>query len=118
MAAEIGVRTGPTRDDLRRAARRCGDPDPVRRLLVIALALDGGSRSDAAKIAGVTLQIVRDWVLRFNADGADGLATRKVPGRASILNHEQRARLAEIAETGPIPAAHGVVRWRLADLAQ
>jgi transposase len=84
----------------------------------MALILDGGSRSDAAKFAGVTLQIVRDWVLRFNADGPDGLATRKAPGRASILNDQQRARLAEIVEAGPIPAAHGVARWRLADLAQ
>lgn len=118
MAAAIGVRTDHTSDDLRRFARRCGDPDQVRRLLAMALILDGGSRSDAAKFAGVTLQIVRDWVLRFNSDGPDGLATRKAPGRASILNDEQRARLAEIVEAGPIPAAHGVVRWRLADLAQ
>lgn len=118
MAAAIGVRTDQTSEDLRRFARRCSDPDQVRRLLAIALILDGGSRSDAAKVAGVTLQIVRDWVLRFNADGPDGLATRKAPGRASILNDEQRARLAEIVEAGPIPAAHGVVRWRLADLAQ
>ncbi len=57
-------------------------------------------------------------MLRFNSDGPAGLATRKAPGRASILNDEQRARLAEVVEVGPIPAAHGVVRWRLADLAQ
>jgi len=66
----------------------------------------------------VTLQIVRDWVIRFNAEGPDGLATRKAPGRSAILNDEQRARHAEQVETGPIPAAHGVVRWRLIDLAQ
>ena len=118
MAAAIEVRTDHTAADLRQFTRRCDDPDQVRRLLAMALILDGGSRSDAAKVAGVTLQIVRDWVLRFNAEGPDGLATRKTPGRASILNDEQRARLAEIVETGPIPAAHGVVRWRLADLAQ
>ncbi|WP_413783116.1 helix-turn-helix domain-containing protein [Novosphingobium resinovorum] len=53
------------------------------------------------------------WVLRFNEGGPDGLATRKAPGRAAILNDEQRARLAAIVEAGPIPAAHGVVRWRL-----
>lgn len=117
MAAAIRVRTDHTSEHLRRFARRCGDPDQVRRLLAIAVILDGGSRSDAAKFAGVTLQIVRDWVLRFNSDGPDGLATRKAPGRAPILNDEQRARLAEIVEAGPIPAAHGVVRWRLADLA-
>lgn len=118
MAAAIGVRSDYTSADLRRFARRSGDPDQVRRLLALALILDGGSRGEAAKVAGVTLQIVRDWVLRFNEGGPDGLATRKAPGRASILNDEQRARLAEIVETGPIPAAHGVVRWRLADLAQ
>ncbi|GAB7551750.1 hypothetical protein NRB_12490 [Novosphingobium sp. 11B] len=57
-------------------------------------------------------------MLRFNADGPDGLATRKAPGRTSILNDEQRTRLAAIVEAGPIPAAHGVVRWRLVDLGQ
>ena len=118
MAAAIGVRADYTPADLRGFARRCGDADQVRRLLAVALILDGGSRSEAAKVAGVTLQIVRDWVLRFNEGGPEGLATRKAPGRVSILNDEQRVRLAEIVETGPIPAAHGVVRWRLCDLAQ
>ena len=118
MAAAIRVGSDYSSADLRRYARRCGDADQVRRLLAVALILDGSSRSDAAKVAGVTLQIVRDWVVRFNDGGPEGLATRKAPGRASILNAEQRARLVEIVETGPIPAAHGVVRWRLADLAQ
>ncbi|MDQ0513561.1 transposase [Angulomicrobium amanitiforme] len=118
MAAAIGVRSDYTPADLRGFARRSGDADQVRRLLAVALILDGGSRSDAAKVAGVTLQIVRDWVLRFNESGPDGLSTRKAPGRASILNDEQRARLAAVVEAGPIPAAHGVVRWRLADLSQ
>lgn len=118
MAAAIKVRTDYTSGDLRWFSWRCGDADQVRRLLAVAHILDGGSRSEAATIAGVTLQIVRDWVLRFNEGGPEGLATRKAPGRASILNDEQRARLAEQVEAGPIPAAHGVVRWRLADLAQ
>jgi transposase len=118
MAAAIGVRSDYTSADLRRFARRCGDADQVRRVLALAVILDGASRSEAAKVAGVTLQVVRDWVLRFNAAGPEGLATRKAPGRASILNDEQRARLVGEVEAGPIPAAHGVVRWRLADLAQ
>lgn len=118
MAAAVGVRSDYTSADLRRYARRSGDPDQVRRLFAVAVILDGRSRSEAAKVAGVTLQIVRDWVLRFNEGGPDGLGTRKAPGRASILNDEQRARLAEMVQTGPIPATHGVVRWRLADLAQ
>ena len=56
--------------------------------------------------------------LRFNERGPNGLATRKAPGRCAILNGEQRAPLAAVVEAGPIPAAHGVVRWRLADPAQ
>ena len=118
MAAAIRVRTDYSAMDLRGYSWGCTDPDQVRRLLALAVILDGGSRSDAAKLAGVTLQIVRDWVLRFNEGGPAGLSTRKAPGRASILNDDQRAKLAEIVETGPIPAAHGVVRWRLCDLAQ
>jgi transposase len=69
MAAAIGVRSDYTSADLRRFSRGRGDPDQVRRLLALALILDGGSRGEAAKFAGVTLQIVRDWVLRFNEGG-------------------------------------------------
>lgn len=118
MAAAIGVRSDFTPEDLRRFSRGCGDPDQVRRLLALALILDGSSRSEAAKAAGVTLQIVRDWVIRFNADGPDGLISRKAPGKVSILSAAQRRALAQQVEAGPIPAAHGVVRWRLIDLAQ
>ena len=107
MAAAIGVRSIFTSADLRRFSRRCDDPDQVRRVLALALILDGGSRSEAAVMAGVTLQIVRDWVLRFNEAGPEGLATRKAPGPPSILNDEQRALLAQQMESGPIPAARG-----------
>ncbi len=62
MAAAIGVRSDYTSVDLRQFARRSGDPAQVRRLLAVALILDGGSRSEAAKVAGITLQTVRDWV--------------------------------------------------------
>lgn len=117
MGAAIKVRSDYTGVDLRGFARRSSDADQVRRLLAVALILDGGRRSEAAKVAGVTLQIVRDWVLRFNEYGPEGLATRKAPGRVSILNDDQRAKLAAMVEAGPIPAAHGVVRWRLCDLA-
>ena len=100
MAAAIGVRSDYTSTDLRRFSRRCDDPDQVRRLLALALILDGGSRSEAATMAGVTLQIVRDWVLRFNEAGPEGLATRKAPGLPSILNDEQRVLLAQQVESG------------------
>lgn len=64
------------------------------------------------------LQIVRDWVVRFNARGPDGLIDGKAPGKRPKLNDAQRQALVAIVESGPIPAIHGVVRWRLIDLAQ
>ena len=79
---------------------------------------DGGSRSEAARVGGVGLQIIRDWVLRFNAEGPEGLIDRKAPGPMPRLNAEHRAALAAAIESGPIPAIHGVVRWRLIDLCQ
>jgi transposase len=100
MATAVGVRSDYTSAELRWISRRFDDADQVRRLMALAVILDGGSRSEAAKVAGVTLQIVRDWVLRFNEAGPEGLATRKAPGKSSILNDEQRARLAEIVEAG------------------
>lgn len=86
--------------------------------MALAVILDGGSRWEPGKVAGVTLQIVRHWELRFNEAGPPGLATRKVPSKASILNVEQRVCLAKIVEAGPVPASHGAVRWRLLDLGQ
>jgi transposase len=102
----------------RAAARRSNDGPQARRLLALAAIYDGATRSEAAKIGGVTVQIVRDWVLKFNAQGPDGLINRKAPGQPPRLSAEHRKALAEIIETGPTPAIHGVVRWRIIDLCQ
>jgi transposase len=72
----------------------------------------------AARIGGVTLQIVRDRVLKFNVGGPDRLIDRKAPGQPSLLTATHRAALVEAIERAPMPAAHGVVRWRIIDLAQ
>ena len=103
---------------LRAAARRTKDAAQARRLLALAAIYDGVSRTEAARIGGVTVQIVRDWVVRFNAEGLAGLVDRKAPGQASRLTSAHRAALAAVLESGPIPAIHGVVRWRLVDLCQ
>ncbi|WP_370007157.1 IS630 family transposase [Sinorhizobium fredii] len=103
---------------LRQLARQTKDANQARRLLALAEIYDGGSRSDAARIGSVTLQIVRDWVLRFNARGPDGLVNGKAPGGRAKLNVAQRHALAKIVESGPTPAIHGVVRWRRKDLVQ
>ena len=115
MGLAIKLRDDLSSGDVRRIARGSKDAGQVGRLLAIATILDGGSRSEAAKVAGVTLQIIRDWVLRFNEGGPDGLVTRKAPGPTTILgDHHRRAAIA----TGPIPAVHGVGRWCIIDLMQ
>jgi transposase len=103
---------------LRLAARASGDPNQVRRLLALAAIYDGSTRREAAAMGGVTVQIVRDWVLKFNASGPGGLIDRKAPGKPSLLSQTHRTALTEIIESGPIPAIHGVVRWRIIDLCQ
>lgn len=118
MAAPIALRSDFTADELRALARRSRNAGQARRLLALATIYDGGSRGDAARVGGVTLQIVRDWVVRFNAEGASGLIDRTGPGRAPKLTDAQRTALAAMVEQGPMPAVHGVVRWRLVDLAQ
>lgn len=118
MAAPIPLRLDFTAADLRGHARRTRNASQARRLLAIAAIYDGGSRSEAARIGGVGLQIVRDWVVRFNAHGPDGLIDRKAPGPTPRLNPERRSALARVVECGPVAAVHGVVRWRLTDLVQ
>jgi transposase len=86
-------------------------------LLALAEIYDGGSRTKAACVGGVGLQTIRDWVLRFNAHGPEGLADRHAPGHPGKLNTAQREALAAMVESGRMPAIHGVVRWRLKDLA-
>jgi transposase len=101
---------------LRRIARASKDANQARRALALASVYDGASRAQAAAVGGVGRQILRDWVERFNAEGPSGLIDRKAPGQAPKLNAAQKRALAQMIEDGPIPAVHGVVRWRLCDL--
>ena len=118
MGTAIALRGDFDGSGLRRLAKAAKDAGQSRRLLALAGIYDGGTRSDAARMSGVGLQVIRDWVLRFNASGTNGLIDRKASGPLPKLNDEQRRALARIVENGPIPAIHGVVRWRLKDLAE
>lgn len=106
----------PLRSDLdavmvRGAARKSKDGAQARRLLALAAIYEGSSRTEAARIGGVTLQIVRDWVLKFNAAGPDGLIDQKAQGKPSLLSAPHRAAPVEAIERVLIAAVHGVVRW-------
>ena len=117
MGRKIALREDYEGPDLRRLAKTSKDAGQSRRLLALAEIYDDAKRTDAARIGDVGLQIIRDWVLRFNANGPDGLIDGKATGKPPKLNDRQRQALARIVESGPIPAVHGVVRWRRKDLA-
>jgi transposase len=102
---------------LRALARASKDARQVRRLLALAAVYDGASRGEAAALGGMDRQLLRDWAVRFNAEGPDGLIDRKAPGARPKLTPEQLSTVVRLVEDGPIPAIHGVVRWRLVDLA-
>ena len=116
MGQAIAVRTDFTAGEVRRFAKRAKDAAQARRLLAIAAVLDGASREDAAKIGGMDRQTLRDWVIRFNEQGPDGLINIPSPGVPPKLGKKHRAFLLRLVEQGPIPAVHGVVRWRGCDL--
>lgn len=117
MTLPIPLRCDFSAFDLRRLARSSEDAAQARRLLALAAIYDGATRSEAARVGAVTVQIIRDWVVRFNAEGPGGLVNRKAPGAVPKLNARQREELCRLVERGPIPAVDGVVRWRLKDLA-
>jgi len=102
--------------ELRAEAGRTADAKQARRILAIAMVLDGHPRLLAAQAGGMDRQTLRDWVHRYNADGVAGLADRPRPGREPRLTEVQRREVAQWVESGPDPKTDGVVRWRCADL--
>ena len=93
MGSAIGLREDFDGTALRRLARASKSANQARRLLALAEIYDGGSRGAAARIGGVGLQIVRDWVVRFNSRGPGGLLDGKAPGIQSLLNDPQQRGL-------------------------
>jgi transposase len=121
LAGETRMTVAVTRQELsaaelRREAVRCREAAAARRMLALASVLEGRSREAAARAAGMDRQTLRDWVHRFNAHGPNGLLDGWSKGPEPRLSAEQRAELAELVETGPDRAVHGVVRWRRVDL--
>ncbi len=115
MAISI-TRADHTPAELRCAASRTGDGASARRMLALALVLEGRSRTEAARSCGMDRQTLRDWVHRYNAEGLAGLLDRQRSGRPPRLTAAQKVEIARIVEAGPDLETHGVVRWRCVDL--
>lgn len=116
MPASVPLRTNFTAAELRKLAAQSSDANQSRRLLSLAAIRDGMRRGDAARIGGMDRQTLRDWVHRFNDEGAEGLIDRKPPGPARRLSADQLSELAQIVEAGPDRDTDGVTRWRRVDL--
>src|SRR4051794_36414430 len=110
------TRHEPGAGELRREAARCRDARAARRMLALALVLEGPSGEEAARAAGTDRQTLRDWVHRYNAEGLAGLGDRPRSGRKPRLTAGQEAELVTAVERGPDPDRDGGVRWRRGDL--
>jgi transposase len=102
--------------DLRGLAGKSADAAQVRRLLALALILEGQSRHAAATQCGMDRQTLRDWVHRYNAEGMPGLRSIRTGGHPASLTAAQMAELKALTIKGPDPAVNKVVRWRCVDL--
>ena len=117
MSAAIPItRLDRTASELRSFASKSGDGAQVRRLLALALVLEGRSRTEAAKQNGMDRQTLSDWVHRYNATGIDCLKSCHAPGAAPLLSEEQRTELRALVVKGPDPEKDKVIRWRCLDL--
>jgi transposase len=106
------IRADHTSGTLRALAGKCRDGAQVRRLLALAMVLDGRPRSEAASSNGMDRQTLRDWVHRYNRAGVEGLQSRRPPGRPAFLTDQQMAELYELVVKGPDLAVDKSVRWR------
>src|SRR5271168_2168662 len=116
MAGVAITRMELSASELRAVGKTAKTPAVVRRILALALVLEGEDRGTAAKTCGMDRQTLRDWVHRYNSDGVAGLANRKGVGRPPKLNAEQKEAFKQLVEKGPDRAEDKVVRWRCADL--
>ena len=116
MVAIAITRKDLTSAALRRAAARSRDAQATRRMLALALVLEGVDRKTAAQTCGMDRQTLRDWVHRYNAEGLAGLSHHRGAPRPRRLDPDQMSELTAWLEAGPDPAADGVVRWRRQDL--
>ena len=116
MGAPLAIRQDIETEELRRLARQETDGRVACRLLGVANAVAGMPRAQAARQAGMDRQTLRDWVIRFNAEGVEGLHDRPKSGRPGWLDEGQLATLKSMVLRGPDPERDGVSTWRAKDL--
>lgn len=118
MKPALPIRADVSSDELRWLARKENNGRAVARMLAIAHALDGVARGEAARLAGLDRQALRDTVVRYNAEGIAGLYDRRPPGRLKWLTADERAHLKEAILARPDLKRDGYVEWTLPALCE
>ena len=116
MAGVEVTRLDLSASELRRASARSKNAAAARRMLALALVMEGADRTTAARSCGMDRQTLRDWVHRYNSDGLAGLENKMPPGRSSKVSSEQKQGLIALVEAGPQAGKDKVTRWRRVDL--
>ena len=114
----LTIRTNLPATEQRRLARREEDRAAAARMQAIAGALEGLPRAEAARLAGMERQALRDAVMRYNAEGLAGLHDRPRSGRPARLDETQKATLKQVVLDGPDVEATGLSAWTLSELCQ
>ena len=118
MVAALSIRADLSAGELRALARREKDPRAASRMYAIAHALEGKSRAEAARLAGMERQALHDAVVRYNAEGLAGLHDRPKGGRRPVLDEAEAVALKQLVLAGPDLARHGRMEWTLPSLAE
>ena len=117
MGSPVGItRTEHAAAELRGLAAKSRNAAQARRMLALAMVMEGTTRAEAARLSGMDRQTLRDWVHRYNEAGIEGLVSRVPPGAMPKLTTEQMNELRELVVAGPDPKIHKVIRWRCVDL--
>jgi transposase len=114
--AGLEIRTDRSAAELRRLARRETDGRAAARMYAVAHALEGLSRAEAARLAGMERQALRDAVVRYNAEGVAGFYDRPKSGRPPRLSEGEQAALAALILQRPDPERDGFCAFTRADL--
>jgi transposase len=115
MPEALVIRDDIPPEEWRRLARRESNGRVISRRLALAPALEGLDRGEAARLAGMDRQTLRDWVIRFNQGGVEGLRDRPKSGRRPWLDEGRMASLRALVLRGPDPERDGVSTWRAKD---
>ncbi len=87
---------------LSKEAERDGAYRVAKRLQAIVLNAEGRTSGELAAILKAPRSKISEWLARYQIEGIDGLLEGYRSGRPAQLSEEQRQRLGDILDSGPV----------------